>query len=212
MKPEIIIYDFDGVICHSVHVKTKAFVELYKDHSADIQSLVRQYHIDNGGISRFEKIKYYQTQLLGLPYSETEVNELAEQFAGLVKEKVIASPYVEGVMNFLEKHVSDTNQFICTGTPEFEIVEIITRKKLGYLFSGVYGSPNSKPDIIRKILSDTGMKPEQCLFFGDAITDYKAALVCQVSFVGIKNSDTIFPEGTLLIDNFNDPKLRIYNL
>jgi beta-phosphoglucomutase-like phosphatase (HAD superfamily) len=29
MKPKVLIYDFDGVICDSVGLKTDAFVELY---------------------------------------------------------------------------------------------------------------------------------------------------------------------------------------
>jgi hypothetical protein len=43
--------------------KTNAFVELYKDYSSDIQNQVRHYHLMNGGISRFEKIRYFQEKL-----------------------------------------------------------------------------------------------------------------------------------------------------
>ena len=32
MKPKVIIYDFDGVVCDSVNVKTEAFVKLYKSY------------------------------------------------------------------------------------------------------------------------------------------------------------------------------------
>ena len=77
MKPKIIIYDFDGVVCDSVNVKTNAFVELYKDYSSDIQNQVRLYHLMNGGISRFEKIRYFQEELLNKPANEEDINQIA---------------------------------------------------------------------------------------------------------------------------------------
>ena len=212
MKPKVLIYDFDGVICDSVGLKTDAFVELYNKENESIQKLVREYHLANGGISRFEKIKYFETVLLGKVYSEEENVSLAQKFAEFVKEKVISSPFIIGVKEFLEKHSTDTLQYICTGTPEFEIKEIIERRGMAHLFKGLFGSPTTKSTIIQKIISETSCTKEDCLFFGDAITDYKAAYDTNVSFIGIKNDETIFPEGTFTIENFTDNKLKIFGL
>ena len=57
MKPKVLIYDFDGVICDSVGLKTDAFVELYGAENESIQKLVREYHLANGGISRIGTLK-----------------------------------------------------------------------------------------------------------------------------------------------------------
>lgn len=208
MRPEVIIFDFDGVVCDSVNVKTKAFVELYNDYSSDIQDKVKLYHLENGGISRFEKIRYFQTEILNKPANDEDIDLLARQFAGLVKEKVIGSEYIPGVIEFLEKNLCSARQFICTGTPEFEITEIVERRRIGHLFSGVFGSPKTKVTIINEILNSTGVQKHRCVFLGDAMTDYNAALKCNVPFVGINNEDTIFPVGTFTIDDFNDTKLR----
>jgi phosphoglycolate phosphatase-like HAD superfamily hydrolase len=212
MKPKVLIYDFDGVICDSVGLKTDAFVELYRTESESIQKLIREYHLANGGISRFEKIKYFETVLLGKLYSEEDNIKLGQIFAELVKEKVIRSPFVLGVKEFLEKHSTDTLQYICTGTPEFEIKEIIERRGIGYLFKGLFGSPTIKSTIIQNIISEVGCTKDDCLFFGDALTDYKAASDSNVRFIGIKNDETIFPEGTFTIENFTDNKLEIFEL
>ena len=40
------------------------------------------------------------------------------------------------------------------------------------------------------------------------MTDYKAAIECNVPFIGLKNTHTVFPEGTILIDDFYDVKLE----
>lgn len=212
MKPKIIIFDFDGVICDSVHVKTDAFVELYSGYSTAVQNDVKKYHLQNGGISRFEKIKYFQSKLLGLPVSEESIKVIADRFADLVKEKVIESPYINGAKEFLEKQTGECLQFICTGTPEFEIIEIIERRGLTYLFESIYGSPKSKTEIIHQILDETKSTSDECIFFGDALTDYKAAIACNIPFVGVMNNDTVFPDGTQLIKDFNDPKLEIFDL
>jgi len=212
MKPKVLIYDFDGVICDSVGLKTDAFVELYAMESESIQESVREYHLKNGGISRFEKIKYFETILLGKLYSEDENIKLAQNFAELVKEKVICSPFIVGVKEFLEKHSFDTLQYICTGTPEFEIKEIIERRGMEHLFKGLFGSPTIKSRIIKNIISEVGCKNDDCIFFGDALTDYKAAFDSNVKFIGIKNNSTIFPEGTITIENFTDNKLEIFEL
>jgi phosphoglycolate phosphatase-like HAD superfamily hydrolase len=208
MKPKIIIYDFDGVVCDSVNVKTNAFVELYKDYSSDIQNQVRLYHLMNGGISRFEKIRYFQEELLNVPANEEDINRMASHFALLVKEKVIQSEYITGVLEFLEINHKKALQFICTGTPEFEIVEIIERRQIGHLFSGIFGSPKTKETIIKEIINITGVESSECVFFGDAMTDFNASLNCKVPFIGINNADTVFPDGTFIIDDFNDTKLN----
>ena len=59
-----IIFDFDGVIAESVQVKTDAFVELYKQYESNIVEKVLKHHEANGGMSRFEKIKFYHESFL----------------------------------------------------------------------------------------------------------------------------------------------------
>jgi phosphoglycolate phosphatase-like HAD superfamily hydrolase len=212
MKPKLIIYDFDGVICDSVNVKTQAFAELYKSHGKEIQDQVISYHLEHGGISRFEKIRYFQETLLQSPASEEKVQELAGNFTDMVKEKVIASMYINGAKEFIQQHADICEQYICTGTPEVEIIEIIHRRGLTSFFKGVYGSPKTKTQIINEILSATGYKAEESVFLGDAMTDYKAAKVCGMPFIGIKSNDTVFPEGTFVLEDFNDKKLETFLL
>ena len=161
------------------------------------------YHIRNSGISRFEKFRYYQTVLLKKELDEKEIKNLARKFKLLVKEKVINASYIVGAREFIEMN-SFKKQFVCTGTPETEIIEIIKEKKLINFFENVYGSPKSKMEIINIIIRKTNIKKNKCVFFGDAITDYNAALRCKIPFIGIRNSHTTFPKGTVTIDNFKD--------
>ena len=81
-----IIFDFDGVILDSVNVKTKAFELLYEEYGPEIQKKVVKYHLDNGGISRFEKFKFYHKNFLNKEISENELLLLGSKFSSLVFE------------------------------------------------------------------------------------------------------------------------------
>lgn len=196
------------MICDSVNVKTQAFAELYKSYGKEIQDQVIRYHLEHGGISRFEKIRYFQDTLLQSLASEEKVQELAGNFADMVKEKVIASMYINGAKEFIQQNADICSQYVCTGTPEVEIIEILDKRGLTSFFKGVYGSPKTKTQIITQILAAIGYKAEEGIFLGDAMTDYKAAKECGMPFVGIKSNDTVFPEGTFVIEDFTDKKLE----
>ena len=60
-----IIFDFDGVILESLEIKTNAFKKLYKSYGTDIVDKVAIHHLENGGVSRYEKFKIYHNQFLG---------------------------------------------------------------------------------------------------------------------------------------------------
>tara|TARA_B100001057_G_scaffold296302_1_gene296457 strand:- start:16067 stop:16690 length:624 start_codon:yes stop_codon:yes gene_type:complete len=199
--PQIIIFDFDGVICDSVNIKTNAFVELYQSYGKGIQQAVKKYHLDHGGISRHEKFRYYQESLLGKSANQKQIDALANQFSLIVKKKVVASKYLPGVIDFIREN-KEKKQFICTGTPQNEIRDIIEKKGIKLLFEGVYGSPRTKKEIIKIILDKYSASPKDCVFFGDAMTDYNAAKAWSIPFIGIENPYTKFPKKTDLIKSF----------
>ena len=207
-----IIYDFDGVICDSVNVKTVAFAEMYKPYGDHIVSQVVNYHLLNGGISRYEKFKYFHYKFLGINLDNAQVNQMAERFASLVMHKVIISEFIPGSFEFIKSHSENYLQFVCTGTPESEILEILDQRNLSSFFSGIYGSPQKKAGIIKRIASEFNIGTEEMIFFGDSMTDFDAAHEMNVDFIGITNDHTTFPGGTLLVKNFYSEKLKnIFN-
>ena len=57
-KYEMVFWDFDGVIKESVSVKTDAFEELFKPYGDIVRKKVKNHHIENAGMSRFNKIPF----------------------------------------------------------------------------------------------------------------------------------------------------------
>ena len=204
-KIKIAIFDFDGVICDSVSVKTDAFLELYKDLDQKKLEIVKTYHLDNGGISRYEKIKYFEKFFFNRTISEEKLKSMANYFSNLVVQKVVESRFLPGVINFIKScKKKDILTFICTGTPHTEILDITKKQGISKLFDGIYGSPSSKQVIIKKIIKKYKILNSECVFFGDAMTDYKAANDTGILFYGLKNSDTKFPVNTKLIAHFKN--------
>ena len=199
-----IIFDFDGVILDSVNVKTKAFESLYEIYGRDIQNKVVKYHLEHGGISRFEKFKYFHKNFLQQNLSESELIQLGNQFSELVFKKVCLSKFVPGAFDFLKFCNQKYLTFICTGTPYLEIIKILNEIKLTKYFNHVFGSPMTKTEIILKILKTNNLSFKEVLFIGDAMTDYYAAKELNIDFIGIENKETNFPDGTTLVKNLTE--------
>lgn len=183
--PDVLAFDFDGVLCRSVEVKTQAFAALYADHGPDVVEAVIAYHHAHGGISRYHKIRHYETALLGRPDDPQTVASKAAQFARLVVAKVVASPLLPGAEEFLKAQASRLPLYIVSGTPQDEMRDIVTAKGLDGYFQGVYGSPTGKAEHLAAILARTGAAPTRAAMVGDAMTDFTAAAHCGMRFVGV---------------------------
>ena len=174
MKIEVIIFDFDGVIAESVNVKTEAFRELFMDHP-EIVDDVERYHLENGGMSRYDKFRYIYANMLKTELSKEKFRELCDAFHELVIDKVVKSPYVKGAKELLDMCKERYPMYIVSGTPIEEMLEVVERRNLAGYFKGVYGSPDSKTDIINRIITEKGYERDEVLFIGDSRNDLIAA-------------------------------------
>ncbi len=195
-KLHAIFFDFDGVIVDSTAVKEKAFYTLFAETPQIMAQLLR-YHRKHGGISRVEKIAWAHRQLLAAPLSESELASWAERYSTLVLDKVAAVPYITGAVELLEYYSkqSEIHLFIVSGTPEEELQKITQKRGLDKYFTAVCGSPEKKPAIIKRKLHRYNLTPANCLFIGDAMTDYNSAKETGLEFIGIAGA-LPFPDGT----------------
>ena len=158
------IFDFDGVIVESVDIKTKAFAFLYKDYDKSIVDKVINHHINNGGMSRFEKIKHYHNKFLNQNISNKELSRLSKIFSNYVVKKVIEAPYLPGVINFIKALQRKHSLFISTGTPTDEIKSILKKRRIEHYFLDVYGSPQLKTSHIKTIIKNYKYELNELIF------------------------------------------------
>ena len=182
-----IIFDFDGVIVDSIKAKSDAFANLYKKYDKEIVQQVRDHHEANGGISRFEKIKFYHQSFLNKKITNKEINELCNRFSSIVVDKVIDSPYILGSLDYIKKNYKKFKLFISTGTPTFEINQILKAKGINHFFIETFGSPSSKINHINKIILKYKLNSNDLIFYGDTLTDLNAARIAEIPFVLVEN-------------------------
>jgi len=181
-QSKTIFWDFDGVIKDSVTVKSDSFEQLFLPYGKEIAAKVRSHHEANGGISRFDKLPIY-LKWAGQILTIELIEEYAEKFSQLVKQKVIDSEWVPGILDYLDKNYTCQKFYIITAAPQQEIEEILLALKINHYFKDVIGSPVEKWKAVKKLLYRDKITPDQSIMIGDAITDYNAAIKNEIHFI-----------------------------
>jgi phosphoglycolate phosphatase-like HAD superfamily hydrolase len=186
-----VIFDFDGVIVESVNIKTEAFRYLFKDYPEYIKEIM-EYHIKNGGVSRFEKFDWIYRNILKKELTEKEKNELNHFFSEYVFDKITKCQLVNGVLDFLNNNLDKFLFFIISATPDEELKSIIQEKGLNQYFKNIFGSAISKKEAILKIKNDFDFNLDEIIFIGDSLNDYWAAKDSGVSFIARLSGEDLF--------------------
>ncbi len=177
-----IIFDFDGVLVESTHVKTKAFRKLFSRWPDKADEGVA-FHLKNMGISRYIKFRYFYENIISERYSEEIGLELGSEFSDIVLDEIKIAPFVKGAVTFLDNFHSKYSFYIASGTPDEELCEIASYKGINKYFDGIFGSSLTKAEIINNILGVNSLMNNLVVFVGDAVSDKNAAEDTGVHFV-----------------------------
>ena len=73
-------------------------------------------------------------------------------------------------------------------------------------FKGVFGTPDTKPEIAKLLISNNNYNRDKVLYIGDSLSDYRDSKNANIKFLGrVPNkSRAIFPDTTPAICDFND--------
>jgi len=201
-----IFWDFDGVIKDSVEMKSDAFEKLFTPFGKEVAENVRKHHEANGGVSRYEKLPLY-LEWAGEKPLQSLIHEYSERFSNLVKQNVIESEWVPGVLSYLQHNNNKQTFFLVTGTPQDEIEEILVALNIEQIFTKVIGAPTKKSDAIKQILDKHPIKLDQTVMIGDSQSDYVAAIENDIPFVLRRtrlNQDLQEELNYPMINDFND--------
>ncbi|MCW7493167.1 HAD hydrolase-like protein [Leptospira sp. 2 VSF19] len=179
---KLIFWDFDGVIKDSVDVKTDAYLALFPKAPKNILEQIKSHHLEYGGISRLEKIPLY-LDWVGIYPTDQVISQYLDQFANLVVQKVISSPWVPGVEQLLKQKLDHQKFVIVTGTPQKEIEEILLQLEIVSLFDHIFGAPTKKPNAIQWTLQNHYIQKEDSILIGDSKTDWLAANETGIQFL-----------------------------
>lgn len=213
-----ILFDFDGVLVDSVDIKTQAFNHLFRNCPVEIRQQIVSLHLTHSGLSRYDKFRIIYQEFFNQTITAAEVERLAAEFSRFCVEKIVSVPYVKGAMEFVSNYCRSYSLFIVSSTPELELQTIVERRGIAPFFKGVYGTPRTKPEIIRRILNQEKLPAEEAVFIGDAMSDFAAALECGTHFIGRiddQSRDPLCRQPLRLklrdLSNLNEMLLTVFN-
>lgn len=177
-----LVFDCDGVVLNSNKIKTQAFYESTKHFGHEYAQALVDYHVQNGGISRYAKFEYFITQILKQALDASLNQDLLQRFAQAVKDGLMSCEVAEGLTE-LRAQTAHANWLIVSGGDQEELHEVFAVRGLDKYFNGgIFGSPDTKDIILAREIAN-GNISQSALFLGDSKYDYQAAHRAGLDFV-----------------------------
>ncbi len=187
-----ILWDFDGVILDSMKIKGDGFVELFKSYEISLLNELVEYHYTHGGVSRFDKIKYFYNTILNETISEEKIISLSDEFATIIAKKLFdKNNLIDETVDFIEKNHNKYNFHIVSGAEHQELNNLCAMLDLNEFFKSIDGSPVKKDVLVKNVLKKYNYQKEDTILIGDALTDYNAAVKNDIEFYGFNNKSLI---------------------
>lgn len=181
-----IILDCDGVIFDSNYLKLDAMKNALHLITKDKELIDKciKYFSENFGKSRFHHVEFFIKNFIKFE-SKTEeynaYNSVINCYSESCRTLYLNADFCKDVELVFTK--SNGNLFVASGSDEDELNFVFHKRNIKRYFSGVFGSPKKKDEIIKQIINDNNFNKADCIFIGDSLADYHAALKNDVEFI-----------------------------
>lgn len=191
MNQYAVIFDMDGVICHTNPFHAKAFEAFFDRHGVSYTTKDFEEHMYGKHNS------HIMTHFFKRPIHGAELLELEEEkealFREIYKEQVETIP---GYLSFLnELKDNDFPTAVATSAPRANLDLIIDQLGIRPLMESMLGSEDVKlhkphPEVYLKSAQNLGIAPENCLVFEDSFSGITAGLNAGMKVVAVLSSHT----------------------
>lgn len=181
-RARCIFLDCDGVVFDSNAFKVDALKAVIANESEAAQEGMLRYWRKSGGLSRYVKLDHFYRNIVGADDVEARVADGVRVFGERSRAGYrTVSPVPEAIT--LIRDAERERCFVVSGTDQEELRDVFREQGIDGLFSGVLGSPTTKPEHIRRVLSDWACAPSMAMFVGDGAGDLRACEETGVPFV-----------------------------
>lgn len=184
MEYRYLVFDFDGVLAETNHIRFEGFSDLFAGLPAEVMARFMDFVKANGGLSRYGKIRHLYEDILGRPISEDQVNALAEQYSRLVADRVIKADAVPGSVEFLAGHADRFEFAVVSGSDQQELRQVCRARGIDRYFQAILGSPKEKTQNLVELLMSHAWDRQACVYVGDSSNDCDAAIEAGIGFIG----------------------------
>lgn len=181
-----VVFDFDGTLVDSNHIKRDAFLEIAERYAAGRETMARI--LDMPGIgTRYRVFEKFVAELDISPDARgVIVADLVESYTDRCFNEIGRAAEIAGARTTLDRLAADgLRLFISSATPTEPLKDLVEARGLGPLMEGVFGAPESKAEHIRQIQRTTGLTVGEIMYVGDSDADSQAAEETDCQFVGI---------------------------
>lgn len=181
-KFDFVVFDCDGVILDSNPIKTKAFRHAIDEYPEELVERLVAYHLEHGGVSRYDKFTYFFETLVGEP-SERGMQQALSRFEQYCKTELLTAEFIPGSVGYIRR-LSRNNVplFVVSGSDQQELREVLAARNLAECFREIRGSPTSKGQNLENILEAYDLEGKG-VYFGDAKLDCEIARNAGMEFV-----------------------------
>lgn len=180
-----IVFDCDGVLLNSNIIKTKAFYHCILSHGESADQAFVDYHVKNGGISRYKKFDYFLKKIVPNLAKQSvylDTKHLLNEYTKEIKSGLLQCEIAEG-LQILRHMTKDSKWFVVSSGDQQELKEIFAMRGLTELFDGgIFGSLDTKDEILTRE-AQNGNIQQSALFLGDSRYDHEAACNAGLDFI-----------------------------
>lgn len=208
MNSEIaVIFDMDGVICHTNPYHSLAFREFFSVR--DLAPTDEEFAQHMFGKSN----SYILSHFFKRPVTGDELLQLEQEKEGLFRK--IYEPHIEPITGIVE-FISDLKENgvklgVATSAPYANLDLILSKVNIRENLGSVLASEDvtkhkPDPEVYLKSAANLSLAPDQCLVFEDSFSGVSAALNAGMRVVGVLTSHTKeeLPPCNLYINDYSD--------
>ncbi|MCE6990444.1 HAD family phosphatase [Dyadobacter sp. CY323] len=208
MKEKIaVIFDMDGVICHTNPYHSKAFREFFSRR--DLAPTDEEFAQHMFGKSN----SYILSHFLQRVVEGEELLQMEDEKESLFRQ--IYEPYIkpiEGIVEFMEdlkQHGVELG--VATSAPHANLELILSKVPVRSHLGSILASENVKkhkpdPEVYLTSAKNLGVTPDQCVVFEDSFSGVTAALNAGMRVVGVLSSHSAdeLPPCNFYVENYKD--------
>ncbi len=202
---QYIFLDFDGVILDSDAIKNAGFAHIFRNYPAQAVSTLMQFHQENGGVSRYEKIRFFYEQCLGESITDAQVDILAQEFSNFVSERLCdPNQLIQDTHEFIKKYSREFQIYVVSAADETELRWLCSTLEIAPFFKEILGSPGTKVEILGRAMEHSEATIHNGVMIGDSINDYQAAITHGIPFFGYNNTKLKELQEAYYLESFED--------
>jgi phosphoglycolate phosphatase-like HAD superfamily hydrolase len=189
-----IVFDFDGTLVDSYHIKRQSFFDVVKDIDGGAE-LIGNVLSENPG-DRYAVFERFVQRADGANSKwdrGTWAAELVAEYTRRCEEKIVVCAETPGIAEVIQGlREQGIVTAINSATPSEALNTIIFHRGWRHWFDYVLGGPTSKCDNLRRLADMTTFSPDELIMVGDQEDDRLGAAQFSCRFVALMSPNSKF--------------------